>query len=65
MSEDHQHETPIKTPKQLLVVIFASFAIPITLIGLLVAYVTGGHHAGSEGAVREPRLIDDVGLDRG
>ena len=50
MSEDHQHETPIKTPKQLLIVIFASFAIPITLIGLLVAYVTGGHHAGSEGA---------------
>ena len=51
MSEDHQHETPIKTPKQLLIVIFASFAIPITLIGLLVAYVTGGHHAGSEGAL--------------
>ena len=57
MSEDHQHETPIKTPKQLLIVIFASFAIPITLIGLLVAYVTGGHHAGSEGALLKVESI--------
>ena len=57
MSEDHQHETPIKTPKQLLIVIFASFAIPITLIGLLVAYVTGGHQAGSEGALLKVESI--------
>ncbi len=38
---DH-HESPIKTPKQLITVILLSFAVPITLIGFLVGYVTGG-----------------------
>jgi cytochrome c5 len=37
---DHQHESPIKTPTQLIVTIFLSFAIPIAVIVLLVAYVT-------------------------
>ena len=37
-----EHTSPIKTPKQLITVIVLSFAIPITLIGFLVAYVTGG-----------------------
>lgn len=40
---DH-HESPIKTPKQLITVILLSFVVPITLIGFLVAYVTGGKH---------------------
>ncbi len=40
---DH-HESPIKTPKDLITVIVLAFAIPISLIGFLVAYVTGGTH---------------------
>jgi len=48
MSDDHQHESPIKTPKQLITIVALSFIVPIALIGLLVAYVTGGHHGGAE-----------------
>jgi cytochrome c5 len=44
MSDDHQHESPIKTPKQLITVIALSFLVPIILIVLLVQYVTGGTH---------------------
>lgn len=38
MSDDH--DTPIKTPKQLLIVVIAAFAVPITLIVLLSQLVT-------------------------
>ena len=44
MSDDHQHESPIKTPKQLITIIVLSFVVPIALIVLLVNYVTGGKH---------------------
>jgi cytochrome c5 len=40
--EDHSHDTPIKTPKQLILVVVFSFLVPITLIVLLVNYVTSG-----------------------
>ncbi|HBD37350.1 MAG TPA: cytochrome c5 family protein, partial [Cupriavidus sp.] len=40
MSDVHQendhHESPIKTPKQLIVVVIAAFLIPILVIILLV-----------------------------
>lgn len=39
-----EHESPIKTPKQLITVVVLSFAVPIALIVLLVHYVTGGKH---------------------
>ena len=39
MSDDH--DTPIKTPKQLVMVIVAAFAVPITLFALLSQLVTG------------------------
>lgn len=52
-SQDHHapHEGPIKTPKQLAAVVFASFAVPIAIIMLLVNYVaaTDRDGAGSEG----------------
>ena len=38
--EDHEHESAIKTPKQLIVAIVASFAVPIIFIVLLVQFVT-------------------------
>ena len=37
---DHAHDTPIKTPKQLIVVLVLSFLIPIIGIILLVKFVT-------------------------
>jgi cytochrome c5 len=39
---DDSHQSPIKTPKQLIIVIFAAFALPIIAIVLLVSYVTSG-----------------------
>lgn len=51
MSDAHHEEAFIKTPKQLITVIVASFVIPIALIVMLASYVTGGFRtgAGSEG----------------
>jgi cytochrome c5 len=37
-----QHESPIKTPKQLVLVVVLAFVIPIALIGLVSQLVTGG-----------------------
>jgi cytochrome c5 len=44
MSENHAevHESPIKTPKQLLIVILLSFLVPIGLIVLLSQLLTTG-----------------------
>lgn len=36
---NHDHTTPIKTPKQLIAVILAAFIVPIAVIVLLVTYV--------------------------
>ena len=42
MSEIHveEHSSPIKTPKQLIIVVFLAFAVPITLIVMLSQLVT-------------------------
>lgn len=48
MSDEHnEHETAIKTPKQLIAAIVAGFLVPIICIVLLVQYVT---HAPQTGA---------------
>jgi cytochrome c5 len=49
--DDGPHEGPIKTPKQLIVAVVASFLVPIVAIILLVNYVDFGAKpgAGSEG----------------
>lgn len=48
MSDAHnEHETAIKTPKQLIVAVVAAFLVPIICIVLLVQYVTGGPKTGA------------------
>jgi cytochrome c5 len=44
MGEIHieEHSSPIKTPKQLAIVVVLAFAVPITLIVMLTQLVTGG-----------------------
>ena len=44
-SEDH--ESPIRTPKQLAVVVVLSFIVPIIVIILLVNFVTAGNRTGA------------------
>jgi cytochrome c5 len=41
-NEDHEHESVIKTPRQLIIVLVLAFVVPIILIVLLVQFVTGG-----------------------
>ena len=64
---DHEgpHEGPIKTPRQLIVAVAASFIVPIIVIVLLVNYVAFGNKsgAGSDGLTAEAvaRRIQPVG----
>ena len=53
---DH-HESPIKTPKQLITVVILAFAVPLSLIGLLVAYVTGGQHGTDAPQTKKPETV--------
>src|SRR5689334_20700956 len=43
-----EHSSPIKTPKQLIAVVVASFAVPIALIAILTQLVTSGSHTGKD-----------------
>jgi cytochrome c5 len=43
-----EHSSPIKTPKQLIAVVVASFAVPIALIAILTQLVTGGAHTSED-----------------
>ena len=66
--QDHDapHEGPIKTPKQLIWTVVASFVVPIAVIVLLVNYVASGDKAGagSEAMSAEAvaRRIQPVGM---
>lgn len=55
MSE--QHESLIKTPKQLITVVVLSFVIPIAIIVLLVAYVTGAKRESAGSSSMSPEAI--------
>ncbi|MGC1818635.1 MAG: c-type cytochrome, partial [Casimicrobiaceae bacterium] len=46
--EHDQHSSPIKSPKQLIIIVLLSFAIPIALIGLLSQLMTSGSQSGHE-----------------
>jgi cytochrome c5 len=52
-----QHDTPIKTPKQLITIVILAFVIPISLIGFLVAYVTGGKHGAASETAQKPQSV--------
>jgi cytochrome c5 len=54
-AHDGPHEGPIKTPKQLVLAVLASFVVPIAVIILLVNYVDFGAKpaAGSQGLEEE------------
>jgi cytochrome c5 len=41
-NESHEHESVIKTPQQLIMVVVMSFVVPVTAILLLVQLVLGG-----------------------
>ncbi len=47
--EHDQHASPIKSPKQLIIIVLLAFAIPIALLGLLSQLMTSGSPAGHGG----------------
>ena len=55
--EDHQHVSPIKSPRQLVIVVALAFLIPIILIVLVSQLVTGGPHGRTES---DPRVLERV-----
>ena len=58
MSEAHnEHESAIKTPKQLIVAIVAAFIVPILVIVLLVQYVTSDRQVGAGTAAQKDEAI--------
>jgi cytochrome c5 len=48
MQEPDQHASPIKNPKQLIIVVVLAFAIPIALMVLLSQLVTSGKKGGGD-----------------
>jgi cytochrome c5 len=58
MSDAHnEHESAIKTPKQLIVAIIAGFLVPIICIVLLVQYVASGKKEGAGSSSQTPEAI--------
>ncbi len=56
MSDAH-HESPIKTPSQLIGAIIAGFAIPILIIVLLVSFVGNTSKTGSDADAQSPEAV--------
>jgi cytochrome c5 len=58
MSDAHdEHESAIKTPKQLIVAVIAAIVVPIVIILLLVSYVTGDSKVGAGSNAQTPEAI--------
>lgn len=55
MSE--QHDSPIKTPKQLIIVVALAFIVPIAIIVMLVIYVTGAKREGAGASSMTPEAV--------
>ncbi len=56
-----EHSSPIKTPKQLIIVVLLAFAVPITAAVLISQLVTSGGHGGSENENMVLSRIQPVG----
>ena len=60
MATDHQHTSPIKTPKQLVVVVLLAFLVPVTIIVLISQLVTSGHKGARDTKADESRLLERI-----
>lgn len=58
MSDAHnEHESAIKTPKQLIVAVVAGFLVPILIIVLLVKYVASDNVVGAGSSSQSPEAV--------
>jgi cytochrome c5 len=56
---DHTHQSPIKTPRQLITVVVLAFVVPVILIILLVTFVAGRSTSGAGTNALTPEAIAD------
>ncbi len=56
-NDNHGHDSPIKTPKQLVTVVVLAFVAPIIVIVLLTQLVTGGRHFDKDSPAMSPEEI--------
>ena len=56
-----EHSSPIKTPKQLIIVVLLAFAVPITLAAMLSQLVTSGEKGSHENEAIVLARIQPVG----
>ena len=61
MKESDPHSSPIKSPKQLVIVVVLAFVVPIVVIVLLPQLVTGGWQGSHEGNKQVLSRIQAVG----
>lgn len=61
MTEPDQHSSPIKTPKQLIIVVALAFIVPIVIIGLISQLLTSTPHDTSGDEQRVLERIKPVG----
>lgn len=54
---DHQHSSPIRTPKQLITVVILAFVVPVLIIILLANYVVGNKVTGAGSNAMSPEAI--------
>ncbi|HEX4985853.1 MAG TPA: c-type cytochrome [Burkholderiales bacterium] len=59
MSEVHveEHESLIKTPQQLIVVVLLAFAVPVIGIIMIASFVTGGLNVDGKGGEARPEAV--------
>jgi len=55
-NHSEEHSSPIKTPKQLIVVVVLAFVVPITLIAMIAHLVTGGSDAKGNPAMSDEAI---------
>jgi cytochrome c5 len=55
--EAHQHESPIKTPQQLIVVVVLAFLVPIVGILLLASFITGTRSVDPNSPAMSPEAV--------
>ncbi len=56
-SENHSHESPIKTPKQLVIVLVLAFVVPIIIIVLLAKLATSGRIYDKDSPAMSPQEV--------
>lgn len=71
-TDSHEHESPIKTPQQLIVVVVLSFVVPVIGIILIAQLVLGGMNTGDtsspsaqEAIARRIQPVAEVAISEG